>query len=733
MPRGLFFDYLVGMGVLRFVFVALLLCSSVWAMPALTLSRTISQPDGSSLNVRTVGNEVYHYRLTEDGYAVARNESGFFCYVGEDGSTSGICAHQVAERSDREMEFLKSLDKDGVIRLLDSGMGESRYRHFQKPAGATFGEGSDIPAVRRMPSANPNLNSGEKKALVILVQFADVKFSREDPKAEFEAYLNQEGYDEKGNLGSVRDYFVDNSSGKFIPSFDVVGPITLNYSAYKDFGNYSVYGTMGAAIALSYALDTLIAQGELDFKQYDNDGDRNIDFVHMIYAGVGSNDTYQDSAMWPHQWYLAGAYACLMQSSCSTAPRPNGLSLSGKAVAASGYGINRKYYYVNAYASSNELDGVAWTDNQSSKQKVGVGTFVHEFSHLLGLGDHYATDNTDTYTASYWDVMDGGAYNVSAVGAAIGTAPPYYSGFERMYLGWMTADEIADGDEHQLHAVQNNVALKLTNPKNADEFFVMEYRNREKWDVGLPNHGMLLWHINYSQSVWEKGEINTAAGLHVDLVEADGKANVNTVTADVFPGTGWGKKYTSFNQFVTWDGTDLGYEISNITEASDYSYVAFNVKKASDTEEPTESSSSVQEVSSSSEEVIESSSSLEPESSSSEVLPESSSSEEILESSSSEKVQESSSSEEVEDPKVVRNGFTVPGVNISRVGGVLNVYGLPQGDKVLRVFSVNGNMLLSRLVVGRDFSLDVTRLFGKMSVIVQIVKDKRIIATVPVR
>ena len=65
--------------------------------------------------------------------------------------------------------------------------------------------------------------------MVILAAFSDVGFTVPDPQRAFERMLNEEGYSDNGALGSARDYYLDNSGGRFRPTFDVVGPVTLDH------------------------------------------------------------------------------------------------------------------------------------------------------------------------------------------------------------------------------------------------------------------------------------------------------------------------------------------------------------------------------------------------------------------------------------------------------------------------------------------------------------------------
>lgn len=63
------------------------------------------------------------------------------------------------------------------------------------------------------------------KALVILVEYQDVKFATDGQY--FKDMLMKEGFSERGATGSAYDYFVDNSMGRFRPQFDCFGPVTL--------------------------------------------------------------------------------------------------------------------------------------------------------------------------------------------------------------------------------------------------------------------------------------------------------------------------------------------------------------------------------------------------------------------------------------------------------------------------------------------------------------------------
>lgn len=642
---------------------AAFLATSAWAIPALNRNIKVSQPDGSTIEIRKFGNEHSNYTGTPDGYPLEKDSLGYYRYIDEKGLFSKK----------------KPPHRDDALRGLELRKAKKGNQSIPLMAPAALAKTSSEASGPSMLPAASKSASGESRALVILVQFNDIKFSENDPVATFDSLLNMEGYNKNNNIGSARDYFVQNSLGKFQPQFDVVGPITLSKDYYKNYGRYSSYGDYGAQYALVEALDTLMGQS-FNFSPYDIDGDRYLDFVHMIAAGYGAHDSDQDSAFWPHKWVIQVNWNNRFQVSSS--PR----------------------LYVANYACSSELDGYSKIWKSDNKVLTGVGTFLHEFSHLMGLPDLYATGDTPQATPSNWSIMDNGAYNTTNFYGPVATAPPYYSAFERMSLGWMEPTDLEVKGTGKIPSIEKNRAFRLTNPNNSDEFYLLEYRSGKEWDAALPNHGMLIWHIDYDKNAWNDALVNATEHQHVDLIEADNDTSSTTLSGNSFPGK---SRVTQFSQFSLWDDTTLPVALSDITEETDYTYVSFNVNMEAPegtqdlTIEPVESSSSAEEESSSSEEASESSSSEEAqESSSSEMAPESSSAETpIAESSSS------------EGTYTIAENLDLR-IRVQAGNGYIHLSDLPEGQKTIAVFSLNGNLLYREKAEGSTFDLATGKIKG---------------------
>lgn len=112
-------------------------------------------------------------------------------------------------------------------------------------------------------------------------------------------------------------------------------------------------------------------------------------------------------------------------------------------------------------------------------------------------------------------------------------------------------------------------------------FFIFENRQKVKWDSKLPNHGMLIWHIDYDRIAWSKNALNdTVAHQRIDIVEA-GKTKVNAendghfaqfLKDDPFPGS---ENVTEFGPLMSWSGKEVLAKMYDITEKD--SIVCFSV------------------------------------------------------------------------------------------------------------------------------------------------------------
>ncbi len=506
------------------------------AVPAKPGIIKMTQPDGTTIDVRLVGDERSHYTLSPDGYLLTPvNDTYFYATISEDGlvTPSAVRASDVALRSAKENSFLSTIDltaQAAKMKARDAVAEQSRTlaspANFGMPARRPAKEASE--GYPQGPGLFPGTHFppfGEQKGLVILVEYTDVKFKLDDPSDYFTRMLNEPGFSSWGATGSAVDFFRESSSDLFRPQFDVYGPITLaNSQAFYGGNNWSGddQNPEKMAIEACQQLDPTV-----DFTEYDRDGDGYIDNVFIFYAGRGEASGGSANTVWPHAWNVTAA--------TSTPYIFDGVQL-------------------DRYACSNEWE---------SGRPDGVGTFVHEFSHVMGLPDLYATSYTSSFTPGAWSAMDYGPYNNS------GMTPPLYSAFERYALGWIEPTEISGPMDVTLRPIGDNVC-GIVKTDREDEYFLFENRQNTSWDTYIPGHGMLVWHIDYSAPVWNYNRVNnTPSHQYVDIEEADGTQNEYSRTGDSFPGTSEVTSFTAEGNpaFATWNGTPINLPLTGIAEA----------------------------------------------------------------------------------------------------------------------------------------------------------------------
>ena len=470
------------MAAIMLVFVLQLL-----AVPAYRQAVKRTQPDGTVVTVMAQGDEHRHLLLTTDGYALMQDEAGWLRYArlerGRLTCEGAPVAHDVAKRGADETGYVAQLQRVDV-----QDLPASRVQASPRRAPQDFGSGNEVIQIGSFPT------QGEIRALIILAEFADVKFSTE--ASYISSIMNEDGYTGSSPMGSARDYFMQQSGGQFCPTFDVIGPVSLNHQM-KYYGANNLWGgDERAEYMIRDACNQAHSELGLDFSQYDYDNDGKVDMVYIIYAGYGENYGASSDCIWPHKYELSA--------------QGIDLSLDGKKV--------------DTYACSCELLGTEGTEAS------GIGTFCHEFSHVLGLADHYDTNNATNLMLGRYDLMDYGCYNDYT------HTPCGYTAFERYSVQWMDLEEIdepADGLTLENVATSHH-AYKLQTP-NDNEYFLLETRLIDGWDAYIPSQGLMITHVNYNRGMWAQNVVNNGANPGYCIVPADGTRSYDNDTRDLFP------------------------------------------------------------------------------------------------------------------------------------------------------------------------------------------------------
>ncbi len=336
--------------------------SHLAAVPAYPGSRLVTQPDGSKIELHLLGDEYGHVTVNADGTPVEPDDNGYW------------------RPSGKSTQEMLSMRRNKI----------SRKRPTKK-----------VPAFPR---------TGEVRSLIVLVEFPDVKFVTPDVHREFSEMLNLPGFDRREHIGCAADYFRTQSMGQFSPAFDVYGPVMADKAATyygENDANGDDFRAYELVIELCRKLDN-----EINFADYDLDGDGQVDNIYFFYAGYGENFAGNKAAwIWPHA---------------------NHIDLLGVPEAERTFDGK----VINSYGCCAELYGSTGSDTSA------IGTFCHEFGHILGLPDTYDVNYSVDGSANHpdkWDIMASGSYlpetrNCGAVPAGCHTSAAAFIGSFGPYL-----------------------------------------------------------------------------------------------------------------------------------------------------------------------------------------------------------------------------------------------------------------------------------------------------------
>lgn len=487
--------------------ISVVVASSIMAIPAHKGLKTQRQSTGKTISFYLVGDEFMHCARTTDRYTLLSIESGDMVYAILDNEGNMVASDVVAsnpnERDKQEIDFLSSIDKNLFFSQQQIQEFQSK-RNFRNNELKTRRESNNGDFVR-----NPNL-------LVVLVNFTNATMQTSNIN-QFTHQIKDSNYNSGNFTGSVRDYFFDNSFEQMDPNFHVIGPYTLNHP-------YSFYGANedNCSQMVVDALNIADTADDIDLSIFDNDGDGQVDLVHVIYAGQGEHYTGQTSQIWAHMWYVENS------------PTYDGVQL-------------------HRYSCSSELGQYNACD--------GIGAVCHEMGHVFGLPDFYDSDYDESggtaATTGEFDVMAEGSYNNNCL------TPPYYSMVERNMIGWAVADTITANATYTLEPIiESNNALHLD--LDEDEYLTFEYRKKVKWDEYIPAEGMIVFHAVSSKfENWEEtNDINVNPNDRGFYIEpAAGGSTNNSTSAVAYPGS---SNVTSKSGSSLRDGTNIPYIINDI-------------------------------------------------------------------------------------------------------------------------------------------------------------------------
>ena len=403
-------------------------------------------------------------------------------------------------------------------------------------------------------------SKGIKRVPVVLTAFKDKTFTISDNPEEVNEYyykfcngtMDGKRYTGHGSFGSVRDYFVQQSDSVFFPEFVVIGPIVLDsVAAY-----YGKNGSYRDSNYFLYTKETISKAYDLypDWSVFDNDSNGTVDMVFMVYAGLGESNGGGPDCIWPQE------------TTTSTI-------------------INGHVFATNAAVCELRPTARAANGMALSSTRDGIGIFVHELSHSLGLPDFYDV-NYKAFGMDLWSVMDYGEYGNN------GHTPGNYTAYERDFMGWRPLKTLEEPCVLTIPCFYaGGTGYKIVNDKFPDEYYIIENRQPKGWDkaVGKAGHGLQVTHVDYNKNRWMSNTVNanqyhqrmtiiaannSYLGTNLDITSDEW---ANSLAGNLYPGNTYNYNLTDesspaaqvFSGSDVWVGSLMHKPLRNITENED--------------------------------------------------------------------------------------------------------------------------------------------------------------------
>ncbi|GEM_PF-201611 len=302
---------------------------------------------------------------------------------------------------------------------------------------------------------------------VVLVEFRDRFHEPLHKKERFAEMLFSKGTysrapDGRRTYGSLRDYYRENSVGRFDVTGEVFDWVRVpeNWAYYDEQdmgpGNGSKRTIFKDALK---ALEKREGKNPLE------------GFQGVVFIYAGDRQSYRGSQLWPHR---------------------SSIRIGKRSV---------PYYIVEA----------------GSREFASIGVHCHEFGHMLGLPDFYGYGHR-TGVGKFCTMA------IGHLGAPpSGKDRPFHlCAFCKEQLGWLEPVVVRPRDMQHviLRPIEGSGvdALKILLDPGGAEYFLLEVRNRSGFDADFFRDGLLIWHVG-ERGQAARGQI----GVDIDLEEAHGR------------------------------------------------------------------------------------------------------------------------------------------------------------------------------------------------------------------
>jgi M6 family metalloprotease-like protein len=357
---------------------------------------TQTQPDGSSFEARVLELEDGGGQATTTGRLITRADDGWWYYgvraangrIGATEARVGIDPAPAGTRtSDMPAEFKANLTQHQAYAAELNDWFHARFA-AQAQAATAAGE----PVVFKVPA--------------LMLAINNEAFLEGSTPDTVEARYSGIG---TSPTGTVTEMYLEQSFGNLVVQVDVYGIYTSALSMNPV--NDCWYGTdggpvLGDTLGLGgYGAKGLAAEAvpqadpEVDFSEYDMDGDGYVDFLMIVHSGRGAETSGDPCDVHSHRF---GGLAPALVDGAPSEPTP---------MTADGVAIGQAL-------TVPEID-------------AGIGVVAHELMHAFGEPDYYGTAGTSG--TGDWDLGGGGSYG----GVPTQSSPLHFNPLMKINFGWV--------------------------------------------------------------------------------------------------------------------------------------------------------------------------------------------------------------------------------------------------------------------------------------------------------
>lgn len=393
---------------------------------------------------------------------------------------------------------------------------------------------------------------------VILGSYAD-----SDDNPNVVEQLQRELFDGPWPSITMAEHYEQMSYGQYHLSGQVYGWYELSQpSEYYEGSQSSPYDNGfisppgGVGSFLTESLD--LADIEIDFTQYDNDGDDGVpnsgdddgrvDATFFVHSGRGGETG--GPSIWSHRWVYSSA------------------SGTGAPYMTNDIGFNGQPIQIQDYIMQPAVAG----GSQGNGGLIEIGVFSHEFGHALGLPDLYDTDYSSNGLGS-WCLMASGSWSSPS-------SPVHMSAWCKEMLGWTIPIVLGQNEQNVEipNAEEHSFAIKLWTHGQIDpfigsysggqdvgqEYYLIENRQRIGSEQFLPGTGLVIWHVD--NALTSNSDENHRM---VDIKAADGHINGSNA-GDSWPGMTNNRNfdYETEPSSVGWSAVNTEVAVLNISDSN---------------------------------------------------------------------------------------------------------------------------------------------------------------------